>query len=85
MYRGSEVPFLSLVSQIEKVAFRPGEARRDPPAAKNRFSKKFDTRGAFAKDCQFPVILGLVDAADSIHSIQSFQSPIGTHSQRGDN
>jgi hypothetical protein len=50
--------------------------------AKNFISKKFDTRGAFAKNHQFPVILGLVDATDSIHSSQS---PIGTHIQRGDN
>ena len=71
--------------QIEKVAFAPGEARRDLTEAKNRISKKFHTRGAFPENYRFPVILGLVDAADCSHCMHSFQSPIGTHSQRGDN
>ena len=70
---------------VTKKNLPPGEARRDLPAAKNRISKKFHTRGAFPENYRFPVILGLVDAADCSHCMQSFQSPIGTHSQRGDN
>ena len=64
-----------LKTQIDWLTVWAGGRWRCQPAQKNRMSKAFDTRGAFAKNYHFPVMLVLVIAADCSHCMQSFLLP----------